>query len=142
MLRSVDKRSSSWKLRLISALYSFQFLAHQRNLAPEDEGWQTLLIVDSGHACLPVSAAAPGLLCVLKLASMSTLHLSNLFDEYSSHMFLNFVHSIQLRAVLWAELESVKVRGNSSSQMLVYLLVIEVEGLESLEEVQELLLDE
>lgn len=99
------------------------------------------MVVDGGHASLPVSSAAPGFFCVPKLASMSALHLSHFLDEDSSHVLLNFVHSIELWTILWAKLESIEVWGNPSSQMLVYLLVIEIESLESLEEVQNLLLD-
>jgi hypothetical protein len=71
---------------------------------------------------------------VLKLLEMRVLHLCNAFKKEFAHMFLDLIDSVELCSIHWCELESIETRCYSTTKLLIYLLVIEVQRLEFLEE--------
>jgi len=66
---------------------------------------------------------------------MILMHISHIFDEQLPHVFFNFVYSVELFTT-WAldyhgsDLKAVKCR-TDVVESLVYLVVVEVETLES-----------
>ncbi len=106
------------------AVNFFELFTHQRQLSPQNKGWETHLFIFRADIVLPIiGSCVPDMLLQPNVCCM---HLGCLFHEYFTSKLFHLKHPIQLLAIGRVHLKSVKVWRVAPIIVQTHLRIVEI----------------